>query len=168
MIDTPATDEDMKVGARLKCIHRAWAVKGKTCTLTHVDSSPSAPYLVTWDDGDPHNTRWSNPGSFTLIDQAATPEQMVVGTRVQCIYPGTQRTGKTGTVSSLEGGKYRIEWDDGVSTADPFGWALASSFIILPGETKVSESKQKNPPADIPEPTFDFNKYNGRLSKIKG
>lgn len=169
MGDIPATHDQMVVGARVKCRFHFMNRFGKTGTVIRSDIN----YEIKWDDGaDDDGGRWGNPDSFTIIhdvpDIPATPEQMIIGVRVKCIYDGGIKFGKTGVLVDIKPGSaspYIIQWDDG----DTWGviWTQSSSFTILPPtDTPAPPVVAEQQPA--PTPGFDFSAYNGRPAKIKG
>src|SRR5277367_3617204 len=116
--DIPATIEQMKVGVHVKCINKDSDRFGITGVITSVEElfKDRYRYSIKWDDGGTSGT-WGLGISFTILpDQPATPEQMVVGARVKCIYTGGIRYGKTGILADIIPGSaspYIIQWDDG-------------------------------------------------------
>lgn len=173
--DVPATASLMVPGTRVKCIYKHHGRTDKTGTVEGLISS-TGNYKIKWDDGyslDPYG--WSEAASFTILqeDIPATKEQMVVGARVKCIFtlPGgpIPELGKIGTVAGLNKyGHYLITWDDGTTQEDGTGFADPASFTILSPQDISTTTAPSEVAEQKPEPTFDFDAYNGRPSRIRG
>lgn len=74
-------------------------------------------------------------------------EHLKAGQRVRCMYPGSRRTGQTGTIEGIDGRGIAIKWDDGYSL--DLVWGAASSFDPIedekPTPTPVPVAKAPTP-----------------------